>query len=297
MSEYVLTCDTPVDISQEHLDRLGVSYIRFHYTIDGTDYADDIGKTIPYPEFYAKLVGGADIRTSQANRVEYAEFFEPFVKDGKDVLHISFSSALSGSYNNACAAADELMEAYPGRKILVVDSLAASSGFGLFVDALGEKKAEGMEMEALRDWAVENRLRVQHWFLSCDLSFYIKGGRISRTAGAVASTLGICPLMHMDELGRLIPVDKLHTKKKTMKNIVNKMIELADGGTAYNGKCFMSHANCIEDANAVADAVRANFPNLNGDILINYIGTSIGSHTGPGTVALFFWGGDRGNGR
>ena len=293
MSEYVLTCDAPVDITPEHLEALGVSNICFHYSINGTEYSDDLGKTIPFPEFYEKLAGGADIRTSQANRTDYEEFFEPYLKDGKDILHISFSSGLSGSYNSACFAADDLKTRYPDRKIYIVDSRSASSGFGLLVDGAAHQKLAGMDIDSLRDWTTENRMRAQHWFLSCDLSFYIKGGRISKTAGTVASTLGICPLMHMDEPGHLVPVDKLHTKKKTMKNILNKMVELADGGTEYSGKCFISHSNCPEDAAALAAAVEEKFPNLDGKVLINYIGTSVGTHTGPGTTALFFWGGDR----
>lgn len=293
MSEYVLTCDTPVDLTPEHLQELDVSFIRFHYSVNGTDYLDDLGKTIPFSKLYEKLRNGDDIRTSQANRADYEEFFEPFLKEGKDILHISFSSGLSGSYNSACMAIEELKERYPDRKIFAVDSRAASSGFGLFVDTVAHKKLDGMKIEDLRDWAETNRLRLQHWFLSSDLSFYIKGGRISKTAGTVASTLGICPLMHMDEPGHLVPVDKLHTKKKTMRNIVKKMIELAEGGTGYTGKCFISHSDCLEDAEAVAASVRENFPNIDGDVLINYIGTSVGTHSGPGTVALFFWGSDR----
>lgn len=297
MSEYILTCDSPADISAEHLQRLGVVYLPFHFFIDGVDHADDLGRTVTYPEFYTKIASDADVHTSQPGRGEFTDFFEPFLKAGKDVLHISFSSGLSGAHQNAFGAAEEMMEAYPGRKVLVVDSLAASSGFGLLVDAAAEKKAEGMDMDTLAKWVEENRLRVQHWFFSCDLSYYVKGGRISKTAGAIASTFGICPLMHMDELGKLVPVDKLHTKKKTMKNIVNKMLELADGGSDYSGKCFLSHAGCKEDGEAIVAAVKENFPHINGDVLVNYIGTTVGSHTGPGTVALFFWGDDRANGK
>lgn len=297
MSEYIMSCDATVDITREHLAELGVPFIKFHFSVDGTEYLDDLGETVPFPAFYEKLAAGADVHTSQANQADYIEFFEPFLQEGKDVLHIAFSSGLSGSFGSACSAAEELRERYPERKIFVVDSLAASSGYGLFIDTLAQKKNGGMEIESLRDWAEENRLRLQHWFFSTDLSFYIKGGRISRTAGAVASTLGICPLLHMDAEGHLVPVDKLHTKKKTMKNIVAKMLELADNGTEYSEKCYISHSNCPEDAAVVAAAVEANFPKINGKVLINYIGTSVGSHAGPGTVALFFWGGDRGKGK
>lgn len=291
--EYILTCDSPVDLDAEHLDRLGVSYIRFHFSIDGEEFLDDLGQTVSFEEFYKRQTEGADIRTSQANRVDYTEFFEPFLKAGRDVLHISFSSGLSGSCDSAAFAAEALLERYPERKIFVVDSRGASGGYGLLVDTAAGKKAEGLEIEELRDWLEENRLRLQHWFFSSDLSFYIKGGRISRAAGTVASALGICPLLHMDEPGHLVPVDKLHTKKKTMKNIVKIMRERAEGGTDYNGKCFITYSVCEEDAKEIAAAVKADFPNLNGDVLLHSIGTSVGAHTGPGTVALFYWGSDR----
>lgn len=294
MSEYILTCDSPVDLSPERLRELGVSYIRFHYSVDGTECLDDLGQTVTFPEFYQKQAMGADIRTSQANRTDYTEFFEAFLKEGKDILHISFSSGLSGSFDSACFAAQDLSEKYPERKVFVVDSRGACAGYGLLVDTAAEKKnAEGLSIEELRDWTEKNRLRVQHWYCSCDLSYYIKGGRISKTAGTVASALGICPLMNMDEPGHLVPVDKLHTKKKTMKNIVKMMLEHAEGGADYSGKCFIRHSNCREDAEAVAAAVTEAFPHINGGVDIDYIGISIGSHTGPGTIALFFWGDDR----
>lgn len=292
-SEYILTCDSTVDISPAHLKELGVSFIKFHFTVDGKEYLDDLGETLTFDEFYKLQAGGADIRTSQANRIDYTDFFEPFLKEGKDILHISFSSGLSGSFNSATFAAQDVMERYPERKVFVVDSRAASGGYGLLVDTVARKKAEGLEIEALCDWTEENRLRLQHWFFSSDLSFYIKGGRISKAAGTVASALGICPLMHMDEPGHLVPVDKLHTKKKTMKNIVKMMEERAEGGTEYNQKCYITHSACPEDAGEIAAAIKAKFPHIEGDVLINSIGTSVGSHTGPGTVALFFWGSDR----
>ncbi|MBR4537748.1 MAG: DegV family EDD domain-containing protein, partial [Clostridia bacterium] len=172
----------------------------------------------------------------------------------------------------------------------IVDSLGASSGYGLFMDTLADLRDGGMEIDALREWAENHKLELHHWFFSTDLSFYVKGGRISKAAGWVGTALKICPLLNMDNLGRLIPREKIRTKKKVISRIVEQMLAHVKNGTDYNGKCFISQSACEEDAKAVAEMVEAAFPKLNGGVLINSIGTVIGSHTGPGTVALFFWG-------
>lgn len=186
-----------------------------------------------------------------------------------------------------------LEERYPERKIYVMDSLAASSGFGLLVDRMADLRDEGMDIDALYQWGIDNRLKLHHWFFSSDLTFYIKGGRVSKTAGFFGGMLGICPLLNVDNLGRLIPRNKIRPKKKVIQTIVDRMEANARDGLDYDGKCYMCHSACYEDARAVADLVEARFPKLNGKVEINDIGTTIGSHTGPGTVALFFWGKER----
>ena len=183
-----------------------------------------------------------------------------------------------------------MSEKYPDRKIFIEDSLGASSGYGLLMDTLAAMRKDGKTIEELYNWAEEYKLNVHHWFFSTDLSFYIKGGRISKTAGAIGSLLNICPLLNMDYLGRLIPRFKIRTKKKVIRAIVDRMEENAQDGLDYSGKCYISQSACIEDAKEVARLVEDRFPKLHGKVKINYIGTTIGSHTGPGTVALFFWG-------
>ena len=163
------------------------------------------------------------------------------------------------------------------------------------MDKLADLRDKGLTLDELRQWAEERRLFVHHWFFSTDLKFYIKGGRISKTAGAIGTLLNICPLLNMDNLGRLIPRAKIRTKRKVIQEIVRRMEEHAEGGTNYCGKCYISMSACQEDARAVADLVEKTFPRLNGKVEINWIGTTIGSHTGPGTVALFFWGDERKN--
>ena len=267
--------------------------ICFHYEIDGEQYADDLGQSMPFEMFYKRMANGADTKTSQVNAEEFEAYFEKFLRDGKDVLHVCLSSALSGVINSAHIAKQVLLEKYPDRRILIVDSLGASSGYGLIMDTLANLREEGKSIDEVYEWVEENKLRMHHWFFSTNLSFYIKGGRISKTAGAIGTILNICPLLNMDYQGRLTPRYKIRTKKKVIHAIVDKMEENAENGTDYSGKCYISQSGCMEDAKEVARLVEERFPKLNGKVEINYVGTTIGSHTGPGTVALFFWGGKR----
>lgn len=293
MNPYILSCCSTADLSKEHFQKRQLSYICFHFELDGRQYLDDLGESVPFDQFYQAMADGAETRTSQINAEEFIEYFEPFLKEGKDIVHVTLSSGLTGVYNSACIAKDELLERYPDRKIYIVDSLSASSGYGLLMDRLADLRDEGMSAAELADWAEENKLKMHHWFFSTDLTFYVKGGRVSKTSGFVGNLLNICPLLNMSFDGKLIPRYKIRTKKKVYAAIVDKMLELADEGTDYSGKCYMCHSSCYEDAKAVADIVKARFPKLNGEVEINSIGTTIGSHTGPGTVALFFWGAKR----
>lgn len=292
-NNFVLSCCSTVDLSKEHLDSRDIHYVCFHFSLDGKDYIDDLGQTLPFDQFYQAMKDGAETKTSQISVDEYIQYFEPFLKDGKDVLHLSLSSGLSGTVNSASVAAETLLEKYPDRKLYIVDSLGASSGYGLIMETLADMRDEGKSLEELHDWILKNRLRMHHWFFSTDLSFYVKGGRISKTAGMVGTLLGICPLLNMDNAGHLIPREKIRSKKKVKAQIVKKMTEFAENGLDYNGKCFISMSACLEDAEDVARAVEETFPKLNGKVVINSIGTTIGAHSGPGTVALFFWGSER----
>lgn len=293
MSDYVISCCSTADLEKEHFEKRDIHYICFHFELDGKQYSDDLGQSIPFDEFYQRMADGAETRTSQINVDEFTEYFEPFLKEGKDILHVTLSSGISGVFNSAKVAADELMERYPERKIYLVDSLGASSGYGLMMDKMADLRDEGKSLEEAYHWLEENKLRLHHWFFSTDLTFYIRGGRISKTAGTVGMVLNICPLLNMDNGGRLIPRQKIRTKKKVIQEIVNKMKEHAENGADYSGKCYISQSACYEDARKVADLVEEAFPKLSGKVVINNIGTTIGSHTGPGTVALFFWGDER----
>lgn len=293
MCNYVLSCCSTADLKKEHFNKRDIQYICFHYELDGKDYRDDLGETIAFKDFYRAMSEGADTKTSQINAEEYEEYFEKFLKEGKDIFHVTLSSGISGSINSAMIAKSMLEDKYPDRKIYIVDSLNASSGYGLLMDKLADLRDEGKTAEELLEWAENNKLNAHAWFFSTDLTFFVKGGRVSKTSGFVGGILNICPLLNVDKEGKLIPRQKIRTKKKVIEAIVEQMELHAQNGKEYNGKCYISHSACLEDAKAVAERIENLFPKLDGDVLINDIGTTIGSHTGPGTVALFFWGGDR----
>lgn len=293
MSDYVLSCSSTADLTANHLEERHLRYVNFHFYLNGRDYADDMGKSITPEELYERMLAGEDAKTSQVVPEEYIEYFEGLLQEGKDILHIEFSSGLSGSYNSACLAAGELAEQYPDRKIYVVDSLAASSGYGLIMDTLADMRDSGKGIEEVHDWIEENKLRMHHWFFSTDLTFYIKGGRISKTAGMVGSLLNICPFLNMNYLGKLQPREKLHGKKKAIQRIIEMMEQHAEDGLDYSQKCYICHSVCLNDAQKIAAQVEEKFPKLQGNVEIYPIGATIGTHTGPGTLALFFWGNKR----
>lgn len=293
MSDYILSCCSTADLSKEHFNSRNISYICFHYFLDNQEYMDDLGESMPFDVFYDRIAKGADTRTSQINISEYVDYFSKFLEQGLDVVHVSLSSGISGTVNSARNAALIVKERYPERQVYIVDSLAASSGYGLLMDAAADKRDERLSAEELANWLNENRLKLHHWFFSTDLSTFVKGGRISKTSAVFGGLLEICPLLNVDVNGKLIPRSKVRTKKKVIQEIVKRMETYADNGLDYSGKCYISNSACLEDAQAVAALIEERFPKLNGRVEINSVGTTIGSHTGPGTVALFFWGEER----
>lgn len=290
MSEYILSCCSTVDLTGKHLEHRKIHFLRMKYELDGVTHEDNFGDTVPLSSFYHAMELGAEPKTSQINVFEYLSYFENFLKQGKDILHVSFSSGLSGTVNSARMAASVLSQRYTDRKILVLDSLAGSSGYGMLMDYAADLRDSGLPLLEVAARIEQNKLKLHHWFYSTTLKYYIRGGRVSKTAGLFGEILGICPLLCVDAAGRLIPKEKVRSHKRVIRTIVEKMKQTAENGTAYSGKCYISHSNCEEDARQVAELVMQNFPNLDGKPEIYHIGATIGSHSGPGTVALFFWG-------
>ncbi len=292
MEEYVLSCCSTADRSKEFFDENGIIYACFHYHIGEEEFVDDLGQSVSFAEFYDKMRNGAEPETSQVNSDQFIDLWEPVLQSGKDILHVTLSSGISGVYNSANIAAQEMREKYPDRQVLVVDSLGASSGYGLLMEYLAEQKRQNKSLEEVYQWAEKYKLHLQSWFFSTDLTNYVRGGRISPTSGMLGTALGICPLLNVDAEGKLVPRAKVRTRKKVIREIVKKMEEHARNGVGYDGKVAISYSDCLEEAEKVRDLILETFPNIQG-ISMNSIGMVIGSHTGPGTVALFYLGDER----
>ncbi len=294
MSDYILSCESTVDLPYSYINGRGLPVLFYSYTVDGVEYPDDMGRD---PEalgrFYSFLDAGKLPSTSQINMATYLEFFESLLKEGKDVLHINFGSGMTDSVRNAFEAADELKEKYPNQKLIVIDSYCSSSGYGLLVDVAADLRDEGKSIDEVATWVREHAKTVHHQFFSTDLKFFKRSGRVSGATAAIATVLGICPIMRLDNTGHIIAYSKVRGKKAAIQETIRVMKEHAIGGTSYSGKCFICHSNVLETALETKEAVKAAFPNIQGEIRICDIGTIIASHAGPGTVAVFFFGDER----
>ncbi len=290
MSDYVISCCSTADVSAEYLAEKNIQYVCFHYYMDDVAYTDDLYKSISAEDFYQRMVDGAMTRTSQVNADEFMTYFKGFLDKGQDIIHLTLSSGISGVLNSALIAADELREEYPDRKIIVIDSLTASSGYGLFLDKLAQLRDEGATIDELEAFALSHRQNQNTWFFTTDLTFFIRGGRVSKVSGWFGTALNICPLLNINDEGKLIPRSKCRGKKMVKKAMASTLMEWAEGGADYSENIFITHSQCYEDARDMADMLEAQFPHLKEKIRIFDIGPTIGSHTGPGTVAVAFWG-------
>ena len=289
MSEYVITINSTSDLPKEWVWERKIPVVPLNCTIGGNTYRDMYD--LSADEFYGMLRAGEMAVTSQPSPQAAIDMLEPILKEGKDILHIAFSSALSGTYNSSRIAAEELMEDYPDRKIIVVDSLGASLGQGLLVYLAQEKKEQGEDLETVAKWAEENRLHMVRLFTVNDLNHLYRGGRISRTTAVVGSMLNIKPVLHVDNDGKLTAIGKVRGRKKSLQELVKLMDEKIG---SYHDTChtiFISHGDCEEDANYVAEKVKEKYQ-IN-TIITNQVGATIGAHSGPGTMALFFVGDER----
>ena len=287
---YKIVTDSTIDLTQKMIEELELTVISLRFTIDGKTYKDKSDMSEMSTEtFYAKLREGKMSTTSQINADEFARTLEPILEAGEDVLYIAFSSGLSGTCQSAYIARDELKEKYPERKIYVFDSLCASMGEGLLVYQAALLKRAGTDIDSLYKWLGENVLKLCHWFTVDDLNHLKRGGRVSTTAALVGTMLGIKPVLHVDDEGHLIPVSKVRGRRQSLDALVQKMAETAIHPDEQT--IFISHGDCLKDAEYVAEQVRSKFGVKN--IQINFVGPVIGAHSGPGTVALFFFGTQR----
>lgn len=290
--KFILSCGSTVDMPYSYCQSRDIPVIFYTYVVDDREYVDDMLRDPQaLPGFYRMLDAGKLPHTSQVNTQAYVEFFDGLLQKG-DVLHIAFGSGLSSSVQNAMAAMREAASRHPERTIRVVDSLAASSGQGLLVDYLADLRDQGASLEEAYQWAESHKLNVNHQFFSTDLTHLRRNGRVSGAAAMLGTVLGICPIMHLNAEGRIIAYSKVRGKGSAVKETLRVMQERAQDGVDYAGKCYISHSDSLETAQKLRDAVLAAFPKLE-EVRIFDIGTIIASHTGRGTVALFFLGKSR----
>lgn len=294
MSDYILSCESTVDLPYSYVNGRHIPILFYSYSIGDQEFVDDMQKDPQsLPQFYQKLDEGAMPVTSQLNEYAYESFFEDLLKQG-DVLHIAFGTGMTQSYHNAAAAAEKLREKYPERKLIVINSYCSSSGYGLLVDYAADMRDEGQSIEDTAAWVEAHAKKVHHQFYSVRLDFYRRSGRMSGPAAMIATILNICPIMRLDDEGKIIAYSKVRGKKSAIRRTIDTMEQHAENGKDYAGKCFICNSNCIQDAEDTKAAVLERFHNLKAeDIRICNIGTIIASHCGPGTVAVFFLGDER----
>ncbi len=290
MRDYVLMTDSCCDLSASLAEELGIFVLPLSLELSGQTYHNYLdGREIGFSDFYNRIRAGETATTSAISVGVFEEAMRPFLESGKDILCLSFSSALSTTYQSAVIAAGEMAESFPEAKIHVVDPLSASLGQGLLVYLCARKKQAGLDIDALRDYAEQTKGQVCHWFTVDDLNHLKRGGRVSATAALFGTMLSIKPVLHVDDQGRLIPVSKSRGRRASLTALVDRMEQTAVAPGTQT--VFISHGDCPEDAQFVADEIRRRFGTE--DIRINFVGPVIGNHSGPGTMALFFLGTER----
>lgn len=287
MKKFVITTDTTSDLPADYVKEHQLGMLSLTYTINDETYTWE--RPLPVKKFYDFMRDGSLPTTSQANPEEARRLFETIIEEqNADILHIAFSSGLSGSYNSSRIAAEELAETYPEHKIIVIDSLCASLGEGLLVHKAVTMKESGSSIDEVAAWLEENKLHLVHNFTVNDLFHLYRGGRVSKTAAFVGTMINLKPILHVDDEGHLIPLSKVRGRKKSMIALVDAMEKQIGSWRDKNDIVFISHGDCEEEAQFVADLIKQR---LGYDsFLINYVGPTIGAHTGPGVIALFYMG-------
>ena len=287
MKEFIIATDSTVDLPKVFLEENHVLTISLSYVMDGVTYKDLDG--LSHEEFFEKITNGSLPTTSQINPEEARKALEPVVKEGKEILYLGFSSGLSGSYNSVRMAAEDLMEDYPETKIVTIDSLCASMGEGLLLYKTLQLKEQGKNLDEIAEWVEANKLHICHNVTVDDLNHLHRGGRISKTTAVLGTMVKIKPIIHMDNEGKLVVIGKERGRKKSLLTLLDKMEKQMQG--YENDVVMITHGDCIEDAKYVEEQIRERFGIEN--IIVNGIGSVIGSHTGAGVVAVFFMGSER----
>lgn len=285
MADYKIITGSTADLTKELIKELDVDVIPYHFTLDEKEYAQQIDNSeMDIPTFYAKLKAGSVATTAQVNSETFVELFTPYLEKGTDILYVGFSSGLSGTYQSSLIAKAELEEKFPERKIYCIDTLGASMGQGLMVFYVAKMQQDGATIDEAAQWLKDNIFKLAHWFTVDDLFFLKRGGRVSAATAVVGTVLGIKPILHVDNEGHLIARDKTRGRKSSLDHLVKKMAETVVD--PENQTVFISHGDAKEDAEYVRDQIKKKLGVKN--FHLNYIGPIIGSHSGPGTIALFY---------
>ena len=287
---FTLSCESTVDLTLDHLTKRNIPVLAYTYIIDGVEYADDMRAGNGLAVFYNQLIAGKQPTTSLINVERYAEFFRSILEKG-DMLHICFGSGLSQSAANAMKAAELVKKEFPDRKVYVVDSLCACVGYGLFVDTIADLRDEGKDIDYLYKWAQDNRLKVQHQFFSTTLTYFRRSGRISGPAALFGNILKLCPIMHLNNNGKIVAYAKVMSETKAIAKTLDEIAAKIDKGSEYDGKLWLGHSDYISSATKMVEELKKAYPKAS--IRIFDIGPVVASHCGPGTLAIFFWGATR----
>ncbi|MBQ4067885.1 MAG: DegV family protein [Lachnospiraceae bacterium] len=286
MNKFIITTDSTCDLPESYISDNNIPIIPLYYAIDEVVYGEE--KTMEVKEFFDVMRGGKMPTTMAANQVTTEELFRKYLEEGYDILHLAFSSGLSSTYNTAAVVANELTEEYPDRKIIVIDTLAASMGEGLIVYKAVEMQKSGKTIDEISDFINNNIHHFVHMFTVDDLFHLHRGGRVSKATAIMGTMINIKPVLHVDNEGKLVALSKVRGRKKSLSTLVDNMSEYMKGYENDNDTVMISHGDCIKDAEFVANQIKERFGIEN--IMINYICPTIGAHAGPGTVALFFVG-------
>lgn len=293
MRDYILSAESIIDLTPEYVKKLDISIINSNYELNGEMYLDDFGQSLDMKDFYENMRQGASPTTSRINTNSYLEYFRPLAQTGKDIIHICLTTGMSSQFDSLVEAFDILREEFPDQKFYPVDSMMASAGVGLLMTKLSELKNDGMDIGSLYQWAEDNKRHVINYTSNENLEYVARGGRISKTAANIGGLLHICPVIEVDDNGYMVVTDKIRTKKKLLKTLVKKMEENALGGSSYTEKLYISHADNIDLATEAKELIEEALPNIDGGVKLFNIGPTIGSHIGPGTIAIFYWGNER----
>ncbi len=287
---FTLSCESTTDITKRYLDERQIPVLAYSYTVDGEEFVDDMGEDGGLARLYNTIAQNKKLSTSQLSEEKYAEFFAELLKKG-DLLHVAMGSGMSQSVDHAIAAAQKLQKQFPDRKIYVVDSTCSCVGYGMFVATLADMRDEGESIDAIYNWAMENRRNVQHQFFTTTLEYFRRSGRVSGPAYFIGNIFKLCPIMRLNYDGRIIAYSKVMSVSKALQKTVDEVSAHIQNGADYNGKLWISHANCMATAQILLKELKSHFPKA--DIRLFDIGPIIAVHCGPGTLAVYFWGDER----